>query len=188
MSNWRETAFNKSICEGVILNEGKGDILVKGKVKVNEPDAMIMYWAAAPADRMYTCSGSALPFANPHMAHEATPNIGKVPIKNGEFQFRIEYPNAYYTGLGSLYIEPHVNIKLCGTKKDYPFSSLRIDGGMPFRTLTYPAPPSKKPRTSPFFYYNPDLPVRTQEQVLRDSAYPCEHKMPDNFWGLKPPN
>ena len=33
---------------------------------------MIM-WAAALADRMYTCSGSALPFVNPHMAHEATP-------------------------------------------------------------------------------------------------------------------
>jgi len=188
MANWREQAFDKSICEGVLINNGKGDVKVKGRVKVNEPNAMVMYWASAPADRMTTCAGSALPFANPLMAHEGTPNIGKVPLVNGEFEFNIHYPNAYYTGLGSLYIEPHVNLKLCGTKKDYPFSSLKIDNGMPFRTLTYPAPPSKKPRTSPFFYYSPDLPFRSQEQILRDSAYPCEHKMPDDFWGLKPPN
>ena len=31
------------------------------------------------------------------------------------------------------------------------------------------------------------LPVRGQEQVLRDGGYPEVNKMPDNFWGLKPP-
>ena len=105
---------------------------------------------------------------------------------------RIKYPNAYYTGLGSLYIEPHVNLKLCGTKKDYPFSTLKIDDGMPFRTLTYPAPPSKNPRSSAMFYVNDKITLRSQEQILRDSGYPRFNikpvKMPDNFWGLKPPN
>ena len=37
------------------------------------------------------------------------------------------------------------------------------------------------------FYYNPDLPIRTQEQILIDSAYPCSNQEPNNFWGLTPP-
>ena len=31
------------------------------------------------------------------------------------------------------------------------------------------------------------LPIRTQEQILRDSGYPKDNRVPDNFWGLKPP-
>ena len=31
------------------------------------------------------------------------------------------------------------------------------------------------------------LPIRTQEQVLRDSSYPEDNRMPSDFWGLKPP-
>ena len=39
------------------------------------------------------------------------------------------------------------------------------------------------------FYYcsKTKLPVRTQEQVLRDSGYPEDNKMHDDFWGLRPP-
>ena len=41
-----------------------------------------------------------------------------------------------------------------------------------------------------------NVPVRSQEQILRDSAYPShgvsnqkvvEATMPTNFWGLRPP-
>ena len=38
-----------------------------------------------------------------------------------------------------------------------------------------------------FYHCGNSLPVRTQEQVLRDSGYPEDNRMPDNFWGLKPP-
>ena len=69
------------------------------------------------------------------------------------------------------------------------FHTIQIDDGIPFRTLTYPSPPSKAPRDSPMFYYcgRNKLPIRSQEKVLRDSGYPSVNKMPDNFWGLKPP-
>ena len=54
--------------------------------------------------------------------------------------------------------------------------------------LTYPPPPSSAPRCSSIFYSGRNkLPVRTQEQILRDSSYPCINKMPDNFWGLAVP-
>ena len=69
------------------------------------------------------------------------------------------------------------------------YYTIQIDSGTPFRTLTYPSPPSKQPRDSPMFYYcnRNSLPVRSQEQVLRDSGFPNMNRMPDNFWGLKPP-
>ena len=47
--------------------------------------------------------------------------------------------------------------------------------------------PMKKPRKCPLFYHNPRLTVRSQEQILRDSGYPSENKMPDDFWGKRPP-
>ena len=58
---------------------------------------------------------------------------------------------------------------------------------MPYRSLTYPSPPGKRPRTSPLFYAS-KLPVRGQESILRSAGYPKTHYVPDNFWGLKPPN
>ena len=147
---------------------------------------------------------------------------------NRKFEFRIQYPNSYYIGLGSLYVPPHVHFKVCeeshweggtggvrfmipGPNNSNPapgesinedinnkvqdvinsneFHTIQIDEGIPFRTLTYPSPPSKNPRTSPMFYHcgKNQLPIRGQEQVLRDSGYPEVNKMPNNFWGLKPP-
>ena len=32
------------------------------------------------------------------------------------------------------------------------------------------------------------LPIRGQEQILRDRGYPDVNVMPKNFWGLKPSN
>ena len=67
------------------------------------------------------------------------------------------------------------------------YDTIQIDDGIPFRTLTYPAPPSKKPRTSPMFYCEPEKGVRSQEAILRASAYPAVNKTPDNFWANRPP-
>ena len=104
----------------------------------------------------------------------------------------MKHPNSYYVGLGSLHIPPHVNLKLSlgGKPENDPnnkTATVVIDDGIPFRTLTYPAPPSKKPRTSPMFYCEPWHGARTQESILRSAGYPATNKMPDNFWGMKPP-
>ena len=81
------------------------------------------------------------------------------------------------------------NINNNNNKSNELYHTIQIDEGVPFRTLTYPAPPSNNPRDSPMFYYcsKNKLPIRTQEQVLLDSGYPEVNDMPNNFWGLKPP-
>jgi hypothetical protein len=67
------------------------------------------------------------------------------------------------------------------------YFSVQVDDGIPFRMLTYPAPPTKKPRISPMFYCEPEKGARSQEAILRASAYPSTNTMPDNFWGERPP-
>jgi len=188
-NEWREQVFTKDMCQGVIINEGSGEILVSGRVQSQSNSPMITYWAASPADRLQSFSGSGLPFPNPEMAFQNTPNKGAVRAENGEFKFRIRYPNAYYVGLGTLYVPPFVYLKVCDSEQEDTYQSIQIDGGIPYRMLTYPAPPSKKPRTSPLFYHEPEQKtlVRSQEQILRESAYPATNAMPDNFWGRKPP-
>ena len=193
--DWRQVYFDKKTCQGVVINEGTGNITVQGKLKLKE-DTTILYWAASPADFRSSFSGSGLPFKDPNQAFDRSPNVGAVKTQNGEFKFTVFYPNAYYIGLGSLYVPPHVHIKVCGAKNKDIYHSIKISEGIPFRTLTHPAPPTENPRTGPLFYHNMNLPIRSQEQILRDSAYPShgianqkvvEATMPKNFWGLRPP-
>ena len=67
------------------------------------------------------------------------------------------------------------------------YHSIKISNGIPFRTLTYPAPPTKNPRLGPEFYVsNLPLPIRGQETILRSAGYPKTYTMDDNFWGMKP--
>jgi hypothetical protein len=188
---WNTQQWTKDNCSGEFVNTGNGDIIVRGVVNKSGVDR-VLYWAPAPPTYSQSFSGSALPYANPTMAFDRTPNKGAAVVNNGRFEFRIRYPNAYYIGLGSYYVPPHVSIKPCraGTEESSPENTtavLQLDEGIPFRTLTYPAPPSKKPRISPMFYCEPSYGARSQETILRESGYPEVNKMPDNFWGRKPP-
>ena len=227
-TQWRTKYFEKIDCKGIAINNGEGEILVQGEVKSKTPNPVIVYWAPNPPTYSSSFSGSALPFHDSIQAYYKTPNVGATQCNNRKFEFRIQYPNSYYIGLGSLYVPPHVHFKICeeshwkggtgGVRFMIPgpnnsntapgesnnedinnkvqdvinsneFHTIQIDEGIPFRTLTYPSPPSKNPRTSPMFYHcgKNKLPIRGQEQVLRDSGFPEVNKMPNNFWGLKPP-
>ena len=187
-TEWRNKFFNFKMCKGTVEQTVEnGNIKVEGNLKPSmRKDALVMFWAANPAHRNGSFSGSGLPYANPEMAFDRSINVGAVKAVNGRFSFDLQYPGAYYVGLGSLYIPPQVHIKVCdqGNEK---YDTIKLGEGIPFRTLTYPAPPSKRPRTSPLFYAS-KLPVRGQEAILRSAGYPQNHYMSDNFWGLKPPN
>jgi hypothetical protein len=185
---FRQVLFDKDMCNGSISYKGTGDLVVQGQLKNPVQQSKVYFWAAAPPTYGTSFSGSGMPYSDPLVAYDRTPNKGFVDISgNGQFNFSIKYPNAYYIGLGSLYISPHINFKVCSPGIADSYFSVQIDDGIPFRMLTYPAPPTKKPRISPMFYSEPEKGARSQESILRSSAYPLTNSMPDNFWGDRPP-
>jgi hypothetical protein len=179
--NWREKLFNQNLCQGKVINEGEGDILVEGNVESIDPNPSVIFWAPSPPTRGSSFNGSGLPYPNPEIAYDKTPNVGMVKAPNRKFAFRIKYPSAYYSALGTGYIPPIVNIKVCEEGQEDKVTAIKIDDGIPFRSLTHIG----KHRVEK--YRVPEQEVRTQEQILRSSSYPSENKMPDNFWGDKPP-
>tara|TARA_B110000285_G_C14994249_1_gene547951 strand:- start:312 stop:893 length:582 start_codon:yes stop_codon:yes gene_type:complete len=189
--DWRKLHFDDEFCNGVVEQQQNGNISVKGDLKISEPNVKIVYWAANPCDLNHSFSGSGLPFYSPDQAFSNMVNTGSLITDGYSFEFKLFYPNSYYVGLGSVYVPPQVYIKICNPNVKSNVQVINLGNGIPFRTLTYPAPPSKNHRNSPLFYTNNNLPIRTQEQILRDSAYPVFNilppKTPDNFWGLKPP-
>ena len=190
--DWRYKHFDENMCKGVLENNQKGNIIVNGTLKIDRSNVKLMYWASNPADYGYSFNGSGLPFHSPDQAFSNPINMGSVVTSGRDFEFKLFYPNSYYVGLGSLYVPPQVYIKICDPTVKNNIQTIKLGEGIPYRTLTYPAPPSKNFRNSPLFYTNNVMPkVRTQEQILRDSAYPSFNikppAMPDNFWGLKPP-
>ena len=179
---------SKYSCENVVEDKGSGEYVISGETSA--PDgAMVLFWAPNPPNYNTGFSGSGLPFPNPDIAFDNTPNKGAVKVINKKFQFNIRYPSSFYVGLGSYYVEPHIYYKVCdSTGKESKIYSIKIGEGIPYRTLTYPPPPSSAPRKGPEFYNGRDLlPVRTQEQILRDSAYPEKNVLPRNYWGLSIP-
>ena len=168
-----------------------GDVQVTGNLTNYSPgNTKLVFWAPNPPDYRTSYSGAGLPYANSEMAFQNTPNAGVVPVNlDGSFSFSIVYPSGYYSGLGTMYVSPHVQLQPIVNGTPGEVEVKRLGEGIPFRLLSYPPIPATAPRCSPAFYDNRDiLPVRTQEQVLRDSAYPKTNQMPANFWGLAPAN
>jgi len=186
---WKSKYFNEYSCKGIIVDEGNGEFIVKGKLQSNINNSKLLYYSPNPPTYCTSYSGSGLPYPNPLIAFDNTPNKGAVITgNNGEFQFRVRYPNSYYAGLGTVYVPPHVYVKVCGQKKVH---TIKLGDGIPFRMLSYPPPPNSAPRRGPMFYGTKGrniLPPRTQERILRDSGYPPKNVMPENFWGKAVPH
>ena len=186
--NWKKDYSKEFTCEGLVLDNGEGEYNVKGKINTLG-NSTIMFWAPNPPTYTTSYSGSGLPYPNPNIAYENTPNRGLVKTNNSNFEFNIKFPNSYYIGLGSVYVQPVCHIKICNDKVEQKIHTIELGHGIPFRMLTYPQTPITISRESPKFYEGGfEMPIRTQEQILRDSAYPTNNKMPKNFWGLKPPH
>jgi hypothetical protein len=146
----------------------------------------VKYWAASPPDYLSNFSGSALPYPNEEVAFENTPNKGVVEIRGGLFEFRLHYPNSYYVDMGSKYVKPQVKLILVNAANEQlsALYEINLGNGVPYRTLDYT--PLRNWSEGPLFFQNVPL-VTTQENILRNSAYPATNKVPANFWGFKPP-
>jgi hypothetical protein len=188
MCEWKTEWFNlQNEIVGDIKYLGGGNIVVSGQMSRSfTVDNKLLFFAAKCPDYRTAYSGSALPFVDAEMAYESTPSRGVVDVRSdGRFSFSIESPNAYYSALGTVFVKPHVQLVLTKNDEVVDVYTLKVSEGIPYRTLSYPDAP---PRCSPLFYGNRDtLPVRTQEQVLRDSTYPPSNVTASNFWGLRPP-
>tara|TARA_B110000208_G_C11785706_1_gene435566 strand:- start:163 stop:726 length:564 start_codon:yes stop_codon:yes gene_type:complete len=186
MCEWKKDYAKQFTCEGIVMDSGSGEFIVKGRIS-NLGNPTVMFWAANPPTYNGSYSGSGLPFPNADIAYDNTVNKGAVKALGGSFQFRVRYPNAYYMGLGSVYVEPCVHIKVCGEEK---IQTIKLGNGIPFRMMTYPpSGNASRPRDGPLFYKGRgELEMRTQEQILRDSGYPRENIMPENFWGKAVPH
>ena len=176
------TVNSLTSCE-VPLFSGVGDYVVRGELPVGVRDHVIVFWAANPPTYNGSFSGSGLPFPNAKIAYENTPNRGAVQTKGGKFEFKLRFPNSYYEGLGTNYVKPHVNIRVCGGSNDV--FKIQLGDGIPYRSLTWAkAGQNTMERKNPLFYGGrDDMPVVSQEQLLRNSAFPCDNKIALNFWG-----
>ena len=165
-----------------VVVTGSVNEILKG---INMANALnVKYWAASCPTCGYSFTGSCLPFPNEDVAYENTPNQGTIEIYDINFSLKFIKPNSYYTNQGKVLVKPHVNIMFM-TGDNKPLGTIYkidIDNYIPYRTLSME-------RKNVMFYHNAPLPIRTQEEIIRDSAYPeqtmKEHK---NFWGLKPSN
>ena len=165
-----------------VTYEDKHRVLVDVYLNSELSSDIIQYKAAAPPDYIGSFTGSALPFPNEHFAFQESPNAGSIKISKNTRRFTIalDMPNAYYAPNGRDVVPPYVEVSYHTKAKQGP-TSTRIymtHGQQPNRSLTYPTE-----RTSPAFYAAKQ-PVRTQEQILRDSDL---HKTRSGFWGKRPP-
>lgn len=176
------TPFTLEKCKGEI-HVSRSIVTIEGKIMAPVGTPQISFIAAAPADFRASYSGSGLPFPSPAMALENTPNKGVSQLTNGnEFSIKIIMPNSYYAGHGTVLIAPMLYLTYTTSDGEEHTAAIKLEESIPYRTLTYP-----NGRSSASFY-NVILPVRSQEQILRDSAYPAQtNLMPENHWGLKPP-
>lgn len=185
MSLRARATFKTMYCDGELLMgpQNVTDLIVFGRIKEPVQDGVIRYVAASPPDYRSTYTGSGLPFANHSQAFDNTPNKGVVSLVDNTFEIKLMFPNSYYIGLGTVMVPPTVFVYYVtneGVERQVP---IQVSEGIPYRSLTYPG----IRKDSMFYSSGWSLPVRTQEQVLRDSGYPNINSMDVNHWGLKPP-
>ena len=185
---------DEALLSDVSIGVSKRDetlVVVKGKVR-EEPDGReVHFYAACPPDVRNSFSGSGLPYASPIQAFYGTPNVGRVQTTGPDREFTITFvsPNSYYIGLGTVLVPPAVHVWYVKDGREKR-KAIKISDGIPYRGLTYPVRPMR-PRSGVDFYttsFEAEVP-RTQEQILRDSAYPASIHAPPpkDFWNGRPP-
>lgn len=155
-------------------------VVVRGRVMDAGVDAgRLRYLAAAPPDRRGSFAGSGMPFASSAQAFYNSPNQGQAAVGNdGTFELRLaRHPNSYYSGIGTVLVPPCVHVAYRCRGRPYRALIKIVDTAVPFRLLTYPSG-----RSGPMFYHVPEQPARTQEAILRSTAFPADNVQPADFW------
>ena len=120
------------------------------------------------------------------VAFENTKNYGAFQCSQREITINIDFPNSYYSHVGTRLVLPYIKLSLLdSSKKTVNTEVIQLGEVGPFRLLSYPTVPT--PRDSPLFYSRENMDcARTQEEILRDSVY--QFSTPSNFWGKSIPH
>lgn len=182
---WKSTDYDLANCGANVTQSPNGIFIVTGTVPTPLA-SFVKYWAAAPPTYNQSFTGSGMPFPNPAVAFENTPNKGVVKISGGKYRLTLKYPNSYYKDMCNTYVPPQVSVVFCDAsgKKMSKIYKIKLGNGVPYRSLVWNQQGYRK---NVMGYCNNNLPVRTQEQILRDSAYPKTNEQAPNFWGKRPP-
>jgi hypothetical protein len=186
MSNWKVQHFNNEKVDCKIAKNITGDIVVEGNI-TGGSNKTFSFIAPNPPTYMTSYYGSGTAYPNPEIAFDQTPNVGCVTTDiMGKFKVTIKSPSGYYIRMGTIYQPPHLMLYTDNNKN---IINIVLGEGVPYRPQTYTPPPSEWPHVGAEFYTNPLISgkIRSQEQILRESAYPSNNKWAKNFWGLKPP-
>lgn len=187
----KTSRFSSLYCAGEILDQGNDDtsiwdVVVRGVIHDTVPSGTIRYMAASPADRRASYSGSGLPFHSAKQAMIDTPSKGTLKLRANTFEVPLLFPNSYYINLGNQLIPPTLFLSYENASGDNKVINIKLSDPIPYRLLGYPCDFTQARSGADFYHAHHNLPVRSQEQVLRDSAYPDKNKMSADFWGLKP--
>ena len=132
---WNALGVVDEPCFSTVKNTTNPNYVVKGIVPAGiSPNTKVNFWAASPPDRMTTFAGSGLPFPNPEMAFENTPNKGAVRAVGGAFQISVQFPNSFYVNMGKTLLPPHVLVKFCDPRSEV--KAIVIGDPIPNRSLT----------------------------------------------------
>lgn len=177
----QQAPFQEPSASISVLGDPRGEIVVRGVLSQRPDDGRLHYAAPAPVDRRASYSGSGLPYASREQAFAGTPNRGVADVGGGNaFELRLDAPSAYYEGLGTVLVPPTLHLAYLAGGVEMR-SEVPLSKPVPFRTLTYPA------QRNGAAFYAPESPlVRSQEAILRASAYPAENAQPADFWGGRP--
>ena len=178
--------FSNQCSKGhIAFTDDNTDLFIIGTFTDIADNNEIYFIAANPPDYRQSFYGSGLPYHNKQQAFQNTPNKFTVILdKNKKFNVKMLMPNSFYDKLGEIFNVPHVIMSYRKNNKDIE-QIIKLDNGIPYRTLTYPDARTIL-RKSPSFYENNHLPIRSQEQILIDSGFNSD-KNDKSFWGLKPP-
>ncbi len=181
--------FSTIYCNGEITQSDendKHDIVVSGMIHDTIKDNIVYFLASNPLDRRTSFNGSGFPYANPEQAFEATPNKGTVQATMGSFKIPLLFPNSFYVNLGNNLIAPSLFLKWTTFSGEERHATIKLGNPVPYRFLQYPKEYTLARIDATFYHAHHNLPVRSQEQVFKDSIYPSINKMHEDYWGLKP--
>ena len=175
-----------------IINDNKNKLyIVNGHINhkglFSTGKLFIKYSAANKPTYNRSFAGSALPYPTEEIAFQNSSNIDMVPVVDNKFSFNLVYPNSYYTNMGTEYVPPQVKIVLINSKNEEVSKPqiVPLGDGTPFRTLTWSD--KRDWNKGSDFYYNNNLPVIDQYNIIVKSEYPRTNRVPNNFWGKRPP-